>query len=380
MEKNIMVVFGYEKLRENYLKELYSQRENGDVYITIDILNHIIGVDFSRDDNKDLKSMRCLIENDGGTEYHFYNTSSNHSDTYLIDYISRFYQYVSGLACGNKMHLMTNEKIMEIKRAIDENSVNCLLRSWSNFLKKEFYQISLHDTFSRRTESSNKNGSGKFYANYMAGFLAKNIPFMYVNEREKHEKKMKLGKSTDYKTPFNAGLFNSLRDKDYTANAFGNYLRSDKEGISNILKLKEEADQIKLDKDSKQDIYDKKIHGEIISKTFMRSYWRKISKLSVDWVEAEAKNPNSPIKGLLFYMEKNIPFNKYNARENINKLKFESNYRHCDYKNIGSLDYHSAITDSEYRYAQKRRNQNIEEVRVNDKNILNRIRKFMNKI
>ncbi|MDC9591241.1 hypothetical protein PSI23_18595 [Xenorhabdus sp. XENO-10] len=52
-------------------------------------------------------------------------------------------------------------------------------------------------------------------------------------------------------------------------------------------------------------------------------------------------------------MEKNITFNKYNAKENINKPKFESNCRHCDYQNIASLDYHSSITDSEYRYAKK---------------------------
>ncbi|OTA16254.1 hypothetical protein Xvie_02024 [Xenorhabdus vietnamensis] len=60
-------------------------------------------------------------------------------------------------------------------------------------------------------------------------------------------------------------------------------------------------------------------------------------------------------------------------------LNFESNYRHFDYKNIGYLNYHSAITDSEYRYVQKRGSQYREEIRVNDKGILNHLGKFMNK-
>ncbi|PHM73485.1 hypothetical protein [Xenorhabdus kozodoii] len=377
MNKNIMFVLGLDSVRVGYLERKYNQkrRGDGDVYLTIDILNSSLG--WYSSTNNLLNSMNDFIKNK--------NIIPNIScDIFQSNCQKSFYLSLWLIIHGNKSvpenFSLSPQQEKELMVLVKPETVVYLLKSWGDFLNQNLHRISLHSTFTRRVNNLNKNGSGKFYSDYKAGFLAKNIPFHYVKEKKEQEEKIRSGKlDANYSFTY-PNLINELREKDYTSHAFESYLRSDKEGILNMLNFRKEIERIKnLPKVSRD--YEKMLHGELITRTFAKSYWRKISKLAVDWIEGQAKDPNSPIKGLIFYMEDDNRSKKYNVKSNIDERNLHHNWRHCDYKDIGSLDYRSAIGHSELRYVRQLMHSDpthhIELVYVNDKGILNRIKKHL---
>ncbi|PHM46303.1 hypothetical protein Xmau_00713 [Xenorhabdus mauleonii] len=376
MKKNIMVVFGLDSPRNNYLKKLYDEKiaRDGNVYITIDILSSSLGLDlssnnilsainhFTRNKNEMFKSL--YLSNALMAEKNFYAAmwSFNHE-------------------AKNDSYSITQDQEKTLIGFIEPNSIHYLLNSWGDFLGRNINKISIHDTLTRRSNNKDKVGNEKVYSNYKAGFLAKNIPFAYVNKHVNEGKMIKSGQYHTSSALTHSNLINTIKDKNYTHNAFESYLRSDEEGIDNLLRLKQEIGEPGSYYDNFEN-YEKKYHGEIITRSFAKSYWRKLSKLAVDWVEAEAGNPNSPIKGLVFYMEDDNRFKRYKEKSNIDEKKFHHHWRDCDYKNIGSLDYRSAIAHSELRHAKRLMNSNanhhIKLVYINDKDVLNRIKMFLN--
>ncbi|AOM39742.1 hypothetical protein [Xenorhabdus hominickii] len=377
MKKNIMFVMGLDSPRSDYLDKFYAQSRYGgeNIYLTIDILNYSLKLDFSAE--KFLNRMGEFLKN---------KIPDILSEVDLSRAQKVFYTYM-WLVFNTKGDIidfsLTQQQEKEIMDVIPSDVTYYLLKCWGDFLNRNVNKLSLHDTFIRRENNKNKSSGDKFYDNYKAGFLAKNIPFHYINEKIEQEKKIKSRNMFSDDPCTHENLVNTLGSKDYTSHAFGSYLKSDEEGILNVLKIRNEIGKIK-DHAYYTESYEKKYHGELISRTFATSYWRKISKIAVDWIEEQANDPNSPVKGLIFYMKEDNRFNKYNVKSNIDETKFNHNWRHCDYKNIGSIDYRSAIAHAELRHARKLMssdpNYHIEMVYINDKGILNRIKKFLNKI
>ncbi|MBD2811686.1 hypothetical protein ID853_12495 [Xenorhabdus sp. Vera] len=376
MNKNVMVVFGLDSPRECYLEKLYNQKKfrDGNIYITIDILSSSLGLELSSDDF--LNAISHFIKNKNKTLNDLYSSNRLKSQ-------KNFYalMWCFNHEKGKDSYSITPEQEKILMDLIDPDTVHYLLNSWGDFLNRKLGEISLHDTFTRRNDNKNKFGKEKSYSNYKAGFLTKNVPFHYVKKKLNEEEMIKSGKLYSDSSLTHSSLVNTIKDKDYTHNAFASYLKSDGEGISNLLNIRHEIGHLGPDYDCFES-YEKKYHGELITRTFIKSYWRKISKLAIDWVEAQAGDTNSPIKGLVFYMENDNRFKKYKEKSNIDERKFHQNWQDSDYKDIGSLDYRSPIAHSELRHARKLMNRDsshhIELVYTNDKGILNRIKKFLN--
>ncbi|MDX7987819.1 hypothetical protein FE392_10825 [Xenorhabdus sp. 12] len=375
MKKNIMVVFGLDSPRDDYLKKVYDKKIAGDdnTYITMDILSSSLGLDLSA--SNILNAINYFIKNKNEMFKTFYLSNVSVAQKKFYTAIWSFNHEAE-----NDSYSITQDQEKTLMGFIDPNTIHYLLNSWSDFLGRNMDKLSLHDTLTRRNSNKDKFGNEKLHSNYKAGFLAKNIPFAYVNKRINEEKMIKSGDYHAGSSLTHTNLINTIKDKNYTHNAFESYLKSDEEGIENLLRFRQEVSQVGSYDNFES--YEKKYHGELITRTFAKSYWRKISKLAVDWVEVEAANPNSPIKGLVFYMEDDNRFKKYKEKSNINEEKFHHNWRNCDYSDIGSLDYRSAIAHSELRQARRLMNSNashrIKLVYVNDKGVLNRIKRFLN--
>ncbi|CDL87484.1 hypothetical protein [Xenorhabdus cabanillasii] len=366
MKKNIMIVFGLDDKRRDYLKKLYNQNSSKDdnVYITIDLLNHAIGLDFNREKVFDV--FNNLIKNGGVSPYLLKQEDKSHS-------LMVFYCYMSYISKGSKRddYTLTQLEMNKFSSMISVNAIYYMLNSWSMFLKRNFYMISHHDTFIRREENRNKYGSGKFYDDYKASFLAKNAGFEYICQRHEQDENTKKGMVVDNR---DRETWNRLKNNSLTLGVFKNYIKSDEKGIKKILNIEK---KIQGTKDNTSEDFS---HMDMINTAFLKSYWRKISKLAIDWIEEEAKKEDSPIKGLRFYMENNNCLEKHDVKSNIDERKFHSNWRHCDYSDIASKDHCSPITYSELRYARKLMNRDpkhhIELDCIEDKSIFNRIKKF----
>ncbi|MDX7987353.1 hypothetical protein FE392_08420 [Xenorhabdus sp. 12] len=386
MKKNIIVVFGLDKHRQDYLRKLYlrnENQENKDVYIAINDLNQAIGIYATKDDH--FSAIKEFINS--GYDKSAFVENKNNEETLVNEFYYSLWNTL-GLKDNPLKACNRERKIQEIKNAtgLDHHTVMYLLKSWCDFLKSKSDQLSLKKTLTKRASAQDKEDEKRIYDNYRAGFLAKNAS--YDSKRLFMQKYGAIGKK-DPNNPqsiaelladnegcryyegftrrrngnnfFTSSIYNNynIENKDYCSQVFDSFLESDKAGFTALENLdnrmkerlyKNNFNHNDLMKNRFQDNEDHH-YTSIITGSFLTAFFRKTSKLAIDWTEKEAREPSSPIKGLRFYMKGYNPSSQVDS--NINENSFHHKWRHAGYKDIGSPNHISPITYSELRRANK---------------------------
>ncbi|PHM37270.1 hypothetical protein Xmau_03964 [Xenorhabdus mauleonii] len=386
MRKNIIVVFGLDEHRQSYLRQLYlckKKHEDENVYITINDLNQAIGIYATKDDN--FSAIKEFVNS--GYDKSDLVRNKNNAENLINEFYCSLWDTL-GLQENLIKRCNRQVKIEAIQNAtgLSNHEIIYLLKSWCGFLNVHSRQLSLHKTLDRRNKNENKVGVNKTYNNYRAGFLAKNS--FYDGKRTFLQKYGAIGKE-DPNNPqsiselltaqkgckyyegftrrrngnnfFTSSIYNNynIENKDYFSHVFDSFLESDRAGFAALANLdKMMSDRLEKHKFNRDDLMKNRFqdnedyhYTSIISKSFLTAFFRKTSKLAIDWVEKEAGIENSPIKGLRFYMKGYSPSN--NVDNNINEGNFHHQWRHAGYKDIGSPNHISPITYSELRRVNK---------------------------
>ncbi|MDR0219412.1 MAG: hypothetical protein LBI71_11175 [Enterobacteriaceae bacterium] len=380
MKKNICIVFGLTNYRKKFLSKLNKEhRDVNNIYITADDIFSAIDIVKNRAENiiKDSSRIYDFIVKNNST--HYIINRDQHQKC-----INEFYRSIS---------TNTGTDINFLKQNITTESAEYLLSEFSRFLFNNSERLSISSTLTKRENYQNIRNNNKLnnlnesrkinkYKDYKAGFLAKNVGFN-INNFNGHLQNRSIGAHYEGDEKLSDELFCPKRpskeftdhsfyrnynigQKEYTKKAFSAFLDSDKAGFSYMKILEDEIydKNMKNNSNISPSEYEFILQGRLIRKSFERAFIRKLSKLSIDWLENEADKTNSPIKEIIIYMEdvpplrNNVPIlsnskDKKICTYNIDPNNFHHKWRNSDYKDIENYSSHSLITHSEVRHALK---------------------------